>query len=142
MAEIHPADPATRRRARVLVVAIAAAGVAGYFILEDWLAGIRAAEPVEAKRTLSNALIWGSWLASLPVLVFAIYLWVTGDRVRQTERFPLPGAKLARDTPILTGPAARTRGTVLQVLGVLLCLFTFGLLFAVYRLRGLLDQAQ
>jgi hypothetical protein len=140
--DVQPADPIAQRRALIAVIAIAAAGIAAWFVLEDWLMGLQAADPLQARHAMKNALIWGTWAASLPVILLAAHLWRSGEHVRRAERYPPPGAKLVRDTPILTGSRARTRGTALQVLGVFLCLATVGLLFAVYRLAALLDQAR
>src|SRR5262245_34836546 len=109
-AGIHAADPVARRHAVVAVVVIALAGVAGYYLLQDWIAGLRAADPDEARRALGRGLVGGAWVVCLPVLVLAAQLWRTGSRVTQAARFPLPAARLVRDTPILTGEAARIRG--------------------------------
>lgn len=142
MTESQAADPGARRRALAAVVAIAIAGVFAYFILEDWLADLQASPPAQAREEVTNALAWGSWAVALPVIALGAQLWRWGRRARQSERFPPPGARLARDTPIRTGAAARARATVLQVFAVLLCLSAVGLVLAAYRLTALIGQAR
>lgn len=142
MAEIQPADPGARRRALVAIVAIVIAGAFGYFVFEDWLAEVKASPPAQARAALTNALEWGSWAAALPLVALGVQLWRWGRRVRVSERFPPPGAKLARATPVRTGSAARAHATALQFFAVILCLVAVGLVFAAYRLAALLDQAR
>ena len=57
---------------------------------------------------------------SAPVIAFAVYMWLLGKRVLQAQQFPPPGFRVIRDTPVIAGPAAVTRGQVMQVLA--LCL--------------------
>ena len=59
---------------------------------------------------------------AVPIVLFAIYLFVFGARVIRAERFPLPGQAVVRDTPIREGHAAIVHGRVLQALAVLLAL--------------------
>jgi hypothetical protein len=139
MTEFQPADPDARRRALVAVVVIAVAAMCGYFVLEDWLAGVKQRPPAQAREALSNALEWGSWSVALPLMVLGAQLWRWGRRVRESQRFPPPGAKLARVTPVRTGAAARTRARALQISAVILYLLTVGLVLAAYRLTALLD---
>jgi hypothetical protein len=54
------------------------------------------------------------------VIAFAAYLWLLGKRVLRAQQFPPPGFRVVRDTPVMGGPAAVTRGQVIQVLA--LCL--------------------
>lgn len=139
MPEIQPADPGTRRRALLAAGAIAIAGWAAYFALQDWLARLPRSDPARMRESLECALVWGSWAAMLPVAVLAAWLWVYGARVRRAGRFPPPGAKVLRDTPVLLGDAARLRGMVLKVLAAFLGLLSAGTLVAVYRLIARLN---
>jgi len=134
MPEIQPADPATRRRALIAAGAIAVAGWAAFFALQEWLARLPGTDPGHMRESLERALVWGSWAAMLPVAVLAGWLWVYGARVGRAGRFPAPGAKVIRDTPVLLGDAARLRGMALKVLAAFLGLLSAGTLIAVYRL--------
>jgi hypothetical protein len=139
MAEIQRADPATRRRALLAAVVIALAGWAAFFVLQDWLAGLEDADPVRVRRALESAMIWASWAACAPVAVLALWLWRAGGRVGRAGRYPPPGAKVIRDTPVVHGDAARLRATALKALGLLLGLLSAGTLVAVYRLVARLE---
>ena len=139
--EIHPADPATRRRAVLAVFAFALAGVAGGFALQDWLADLRAGDSDAARAALGNALTWGASLTSLAVLCLAAQLWWTGMRVRRAGRYPPPAARLARTARVVIGDEARTRGIALQALAVLLAVLVAGLLLATCRLVDEFAQA-
>ena len=79
-------------------------------------------------------MVWGSWAACLPVFVLATWMWLHGGRIRESRRYPPPGAKVIRDTPVAHGEVARARGLALRVLAVLLGLLCAGTLLAVYRL--------
>ncbi len=139
MPEIQPADPATRRRALIAAGAIAVAGWAAFFVLQEWLRGLGGADPVATRRALEDAMLWGSWAACLPVAVLATWLWLQGLRITRTGRYPAPGTKVIRDTPVQHGDAARLRGLALRVLAVFLGLLAAGTLIAVHRLVARLE---
>jgi len=139
MTEIQRADPAARRRALVAAVVIALAGWAAFFVLQDWLAGLRGSDPMQVRRALEGAMIWGSWVACLPVAALALWLWRAGVRVGRAGRYPPPGAQVIRDTPIVHGDAARLRAVALKLLAIVLGLLCTGTLFAVHRLVARLE---
>jgi hypothetical protein len=132
--EIQPADPGARRRVLLGVVAVAAACVAGYFVLQRWLAGLRGLDPAHIQQALERGLLVASWTALVPAAVLAACVWRYGARVHASGRFPAPGSKVIRDTPVLHGEPARLRGTVLKVLAAFLLLLAGGTLIAAYRL--------
>ena len=139
MPEIQPADPATRRRALFGAAAVALAGWAAFFVLQDWLRGLGSTDALATRRALADAMIWGSWAACLPVAVLATWLWLQGLRISRAGRFPAPGTKVIRDTPVLHGDAARLRGLLMRVLAVFLGLLAAGTLIAVHRLVARLE---
>src|SRR5206468_3369874 len=55
-----------------------------------------------------------------PLLAMATYLSVVGRRILRSGEYPPPGARVIRDTPILGGSEAESRGRVLQGLSVFL----------------------
>ncbi len=137
--EIQLADVATRRRALLAAAAVAVAGWAALFVLQDWLAGLHSTDPVETRHALEDAMLWGSWAACIPVALFAVWMWLHGGRIIRAGRYPAPGSKVIRDTWVLHGSAARLRGTVLRLFAVLLGLLSAGTMFAVYRLVARLE---
>jgi hypothetical protein len=137
--EIQRADVATRRLALFAAGAVALAGWAAYFVLQDWLAGLHIADPVETRHALEDAMLWGSWAACIPVALLAIWMWLHGGRIARAGRYPAPGSKVIRDTPVLHGDAARLRGVGMRVLAVFLGLLSAGTLIAVYRLVARLE---
>ncbi|MBM4219371.1 MAG: hypothetical protein FJ171_06980 [Gammaproteobacteria bacterium] len=139
MPEVQQADPATRRRAFFGAAAVALAGWAALFVMQDWLRGLAGADPVAARRALEDAMIWGSWAACLPVAVLATWMWLQGLRISRAGRYPAPGVKVIRDTLVLHGDAARLRGIVLRVLAVFLGLLAAGTLIAVHLLVARLE---
>jgi hypothetical protein len=132
--EIQRADPATRRRVLAGVLAVAAACTAGYFALQRWLAGLRGLDAAQVQQSLERALVIASWAAMLPAVVVAACLWRYGTRVCEAGRFPAPGARVIRDTPVVHGAPAQLRGTILKVLAAFLALLATGTLIAAYRL--------
>ena len=134
MPEIQRADPVTRRRVLIGVVAVVAACVAGFLALQRWLAGLRGLDAPQVQQALERALIVGSWAALLPAIVVAACLWRYGSQVCKAGRFPAPGAKVIRDTPVLHGAPAQLRGTILKALAAFLALLATGTLVAAYRL--------
>ena len=132
--EVQRADPVTRRRVLAGVVAITTACVAGYFALQRWLAGLRDLDTAQVQQSLERALVVASWAAMVPAVVLAACLWRYGTRVCEADRFPAPGARVIRDTPVLHGAPARLRGTFLKLLAACLALLAAGTLVAAYRL--------
>ena len=137
--EIERADPSARRRALVAAGVVAALGWAAFFILQEWLSQLRGSGETELRRSLAGAMIWGSWAAALPVAALAAWLWRYGGRVCRAARFPPPGAKVIRDTPVVNGDAARLRGTAMRILAVFLGLLSAGTVIACYRLVARLE---
>ena len=76
---------------------------------------------------VSNADNAAGWIAlavlvaMLPLVGFAGYLWHFAARVRATERYPLPGQAVIRDTIIHEGEAALRLAASFRVLAIILC---------------------
>ncbi len=119
--KIQKADPAARRRSLLFVglagIVLLLAGLVFGFDSTDRIGAI-AEIILESPRRSVIAMAVGA----VPVVLFAIYLFVIGARVIRAERFPLPGQAVVRDTPIREGRAAVVYGRVLQALAVLLML--------------------
>jgi hypothetical protein len=123
MTEIRKADPAARRQALLLLAAgtlVGALLIVGWerykIPLRDWLES----EPGELAHRARLGFLLLAMALSAPVLAFAARLWRLGARVLRARQFPPPGYRVIRDTPVISGPAAVSRGRVFKALA--LCL--------------------
>jgi hypothetical protein len=121
--EIQRADPAMRRLALIVVIATGALGLVLIVWLQSTLDAISAlyrTDPTEATRTMRAVTrLLGAGIA---VVCFATAIWLAWQSfgIRRAERFPLPGARVVRDTPILTGAAARRQSRIALVFSLAL----------------------
>jgi len=121
--EIVPADPVLRRRVLLVLLAMVAIGAAAIHYAPAALHEIfRVAResPAEAERRariLMFALIGPMTLGSLIVGIDVVR---TALRALETRRFPPPGARVLRDTPVIRGSRARLVAALALVLGVTL----------------------
>ncbi len=122
MTEIRKADRGARRRALTIVVAGAVVGGAIILaadgarpVIESWLAA-------NAERLVQYPSVAASVMAvvMLPVAGFALYLRRYGAAVVASERFPLAGEEVVRDTPVRFGARAVRQGRAMQALAILL----------------------
>ena len=121
--EIRKADPAARRQALLLIVLAAAVGgllIAGFEHIREPFREWLASEPAETARRAKLALYAAAFILCVPLVAFAIYLWLLGARVLRAQQFPPPGFRVIRDTPVVEGHGATTRGHVIQILAVCL----------------------
>jgi hypothetical protein len=131
MTDVQKADPVARRKAIIIVIVSAIVGSLLIVVFEsyraqmyDWLLS----DDGKLAHRLRILIILAAAFGALPLLAISMYLWSLGCKVSNYQRFPLPGQKAIRDTPILEGQAAMTRGRVLKtsavflsVAGVMLC---------------------
>jgi hypothetical protein len=139
--EIVKADPKTRQRYIVFVLAGAViGGVAVYSASGYWA---RLETELQAKPTPERLeQILGEIKLVFGIVCSVVWLGVAnlvyqGFRILRTGQFPLPNTRVFRDTPVLRGKAARIRAFILiglaAVLGVLLIvLAVMGLGFLEY----------
>jgi len=133
MNEVQKADPAARRQALLLIVFATATGALLFAAFEHYREPFREwllSEPAETARRARLAVYVSASVLSAPLIAFAIYLWLLGARVLRAQQFPPPGFRVIRDTPLVGGGGAITRGRVMQILAVclglgaaILCLF-------------------
>ena len=121
MAEIRKADPTARRQVALLLIvgtcigALLIVAFERYRVpLSDWLL---AAPGALAQRLKLVFLALGA-LVVLPLLAFAAYVWSLGGRAIRAREFPPPGLKVIRDTRVITGENAVSRGRLLKVLAL------------------------
>jgi hypothetical protein len=121
MNDIRRADPSARRH---VVLMIVVGGLVGALVLvaferyriplSDWALSEPSATAVRVKWV---SLFLGT-LVSAPLLAFAVYLWSFGARVLRAREFPPPGYRVIRDTPVITGEVAVSRGRLLKALAL------------------------
>lgn len=114
----------------VFGAAVGALLILGFEELREPLYGWVRSEPAETARRARLILLLSAALLAVPAIVTAVYLWRLGARVLRARQFPPPGFPVIRDTAVLGGDAAATRGYAIQVLALclglgatLLCLF-------------------
>lgn len=121
MTNLRKADPAARRKVALLLSVGACVGAVlivafeRYRIpLSDWvLAG-----PGASAQRARLALLLLAALLLAPLLALAAYLWSLGARVVRAQEFPPPGLRVIRDTAVITGARAVSRGRLLKVLAL------------------------
>lgn len=120
---LQKADPTARRQAVLAVIFGAAVGgllIAGFDHFREPFREWLSSDPAETARRARLAMYLSAIVLSVPLIAFAVYLWLLGGRVLRAQQFPPPGFRVIRDTPVIGGPAAVTRGQVIQVFA--LCL--------------------
>lgn len=118
MPEIQPADPASRRKLLVwlslfLLVMLLSQSVVQWFT--EWLA-----EDPERVREYFAYIVGAIAFVFSPLFGFGYYAWQMGVKVISAKRFPPPGMKVIKDTVVIKGRRAVSRGRALQVCGVIL----------------------
>jgi hypothetical protein len=144
MTEVQRADPVARRHAvwslviGAIVGALLIVGFERYRLpLQDWVLS----EPEEVAPRLKLLLFLCAGLLSAPLLSFAAYLWWLGSRVLRAHQYPPPGQRVIRDTPMLHGPAAVSRGWGFKILAVCLGGACVGVWVLLWRLALLLGDS-
>src|SRR5262245_56059805 len=121
--DIRKADPGFRRLALLALIAGVCAGalLIGVFDryrepMADW---VRADSGRGAQR-LELIFVAFAVLLVAPLVAMAAYLSSLGGRTVRAGEYPPPGARVIRDTPIVRGREALSRGRTLQGLATLL----------------------
>lgn len=137
MNEIQKADPGARRLALLLLAAGTLVGVAAILgaehlraPLRDWLL----AEPGRLAQRLSWIVLGLGAAAALPALLAAAHLWRVARKAARAHRFPPPGQKVLRDTPVLLGAAAVARARRLRVAALVACAGVVAVVLVAWRL--------
>jgi hypothetical protein len=134
--EIQKADPDARRAGLLIVgggtllgvVLITMAGA----LRPDFEAWIKQDVNVRLRMVIAILML----LTTGPAVGMASYLWRLGQRIVRTKRYPPPGFRVMRDTPVEIGPAAvrwgrlaQTFAAIIGVAGLLLAFFLWRLYF-------------
>ena len=143
MTEILRADPAARRQAALLVVLGALAGALIFVGFERYRIPLRdwvLSEPAKFALRVKLVFLLSGALLSAPLVAFAVYLWSLGAKVLRAQQFPPPGYRVIRDTPIIGGQTAMSRGRVLEVLALCLGVASVVLWLLLWRLAWLVRE--
>jgi hypothetical protein len=139
MGELQKADPRARRTALAIVAAGAAAGTVLLTMATALRPSFEAWVREDVPSRLRLVMVTLSLLAIVPPLWMSAYLWKLGGRAIRAERFPTADLRVVRDTPVLTGAAARRRGRWLQILAAALAGSVMLLGVLLWRLVSLLS---
>jgi hypothetical protein len=120
MAAIQRADARSQKMAILTVIAVLIGGAVLGTVFQGWITVVSGMPLDTAIASLTTAFNWSVGIGTVVLGAAGCHFWWRGNRVRQTRRFPHPGALVIRDTVVLEGQAAVSRGTVLQILGVTL----------------------
>jgi hypothetical protein len=139
VSEIQPADPQARRTALTILAVVTLIGV----ILIAAAGQLRAAAEAWVERDLATRarMVIGAMtvLAVGPLLVLAAYSWRLGGRILRGGRYPPPGVRVVRDTPVVTGDAAVRMARGVRVLAALVCASGVLLAYLIWRLVAMLE---
>lgn len=125
MNEIQKADPKARKKAIWIVLV---ASILGTLILlpfsfsssntmfQTWMESklLYAVRYPLLAAGISGVLI-------TPILCAALYLFQYSRKCVASEKIPPPGYSVIKDTPVLRGSSAITRGRLVQILSMILC---------------------
>lgn len=128
---IQRADPAARARALRLIAAVlvvvgllAAASIKFEDRLDPWTRAV-AMDLVARPELLYIAL----FVVMLPLLGVSVYVFLQGRRIVVAQRMPYPGQKVIKDTPVISGSRAVQRGRIVQLIALVMGLFSLVLPF-------------
>ena len=141
MSDVQRADRVARRRAVLLVVVGSLIGSICILFLEKYRPALERwilSDPRESAHRVITATVILAVAITVPLYVFAGYLWLRGARVRRERRFPLPADRPVRDTAIVVGDAAAMKGRLLQVVAVGLAVAASLLAVALWRFASML----
>jgi hypothetical protein len=129
------ADNRIRLLAFAVFVAATAAGLLAMRWITARIAALERLVPVDSEQALRGtvALLW--WLTGLAAgmaLVVALIVLQKSRAIRRANRYPVPGARVLRDTVVRTGADARRVAAWGDALAIGLALGALGLLVTVH----------
>ena len=120
---VVPADPAMRRMALFAWGALALCGAGGIWYLTRMLRDAQAMavyDPRGAFLAMQHVVVPIVIAGVILTVTVALYCLVNAMRIIRAGRFPAPGARLVRATPIRRGAAAHRVGVALAVVALLM----------------------
>ena len=113
MGDVRRADAAARWQAALIAGAGAILGALLILAFQRYSPRLRewiVAEPAQLSSRARLVLLLTATALAAPLMVFALYMWRIGTMVMALQQFPLPGQRVIRDTPVVVGEAASSRG--------------------------------
>lgn len=142
-AEIVPADPVFRRRVMGAIMVLGLLGAAAIFALHHALQGVAQAADgdlhaaIEKVRYLQYVFLTVNACISVPLAAWCARAgWSTWHHAR----FPPPGMRVLRDTPVRTGPYARLAAAAQWLVAIAVLSTNLLLLRIMSILQRLLEQ--
>lgn len=122
MCKIQKADSRARTRALVITFAVFVIGICVMVLFERNQARLAEWFVANMATIYDNTGVVAAVVLAFfaPFYLVAGYIFLTGHRVIDAWRYPPPGHSVIRDTKIMEGHAAVTRGRLLQALSVIL----------------------
>jgi hypothetical protein len=138
--KIQPADPTARRVALAVVVVVAALGAAAVYAFTAGSDAVAAwlFEALSSQERRGRTLAGITTTLLAPLLVVAAWFAWLGGQIVAAGRFPPPGQRVIRDTPILEGHNARVRGQLLRVIAAMLAGGALLIAVILWRLAAML----
>jgi len=121
--KIIEANPKVRLATTAALGVAAVASLGGLFVLRAYLADQLTLMETNAPAAMDNVLglvYLFAVLMGAGALLLAAYFGYLAMRIRSTGQFPPPGAMVLKDTPLLTGAAARRRGWIAAAASLML----------------------
>ena len=121
--QIQPADPALRTKALAALGGACLLAVAGVLLLDAYFKRLQALAEFDVQlaaekiRAVGEPILWGVGMGAALV---GCWVALTSFRILRAGRSPLPGARVIRDTPVVTGRQAMWRGVIGLALGCVL----------------------
>ena len=141
---IVPADPAIRRIALIGWGVMAVIGAAVVWYVTRVLGEAQAMatyDPrgafIEVQRIAIPAVVVGTLIG----VCVAVYCLIAGAQVIRAGRFPVPGARLVRPTPIRRGAAAHRAGVMMVIVSLVMLAASVALPIFLRRVMQAVEQS-
>ncbi len=135
--EVVLADKRLRMWVILAGVVLVAAGFAALGVLQGQLRAIeqQTEENLQAaKQKMIRLTATVAWIGGLGFVGMGAWFWRLGRRIHRAGRFPPPGMKVIKDTPVRAGAKARTLAMVAQVAALLLAVVGTGAMWYLYQM--------
>jgi hypothetical protein len=134
--EIVRADAEIRRRTLICLVVATLLGAAALSAVTSRLSEVRSIESLRLWLWVTIALM------SLGSAAFSAYAAALANRIIRAGRYPTPGQRVVRDTPVKRGSEARKVATLLRAVALVMASASIALPILVWRLQVSLQTSQ
>ena len=140
---IVPADPALRRIALWAWGTLGALGLVGIWYVTRVLSAAQAMavyDPRGAFLAVQRIVIPVVIAGVVLTVAVAVYCLVNALRIIRASRFPAPGARVIRATPIRRGPAAQRVGIAMAALSLVMLVASLAMPMFLHRVMRAVEQ--